>query len=302
MINKTRILWGLMVLLTAPLALPAAPATDAQKAELKALSDRLKYQDGQINLGDGLATLNLPGAYRYLDSAGTDTLLTGLWGNPASGRKTLGTIVPAGFDPFQSNAWCIVLSFEEDGYVKDDDASKLNYTKLLKQMQEGTRAASAERVKEGYPPIELVGWAAPPRYDKDTHKFYWAKEIKFGDVPGANTLNYNLRLLGRRGVLMLNVVADMSQFPQIDQATPEILGMIDFNAGHRYADYTPGVDKLATYGLAGLVAGGIALKMGLFKGLFVALLALKKFVIIGIIALIAILKKFLGTRRSPPAS
>jgi uncharacterized membrane-anchored protein len=166
-------------------------------------------------------------------------------------------------------------------------------------MQEGSKQASAERVKNGYPSIELVGWAKPPRYDKETHKFYWAKEIKFGDSGDENTLNYNLRILGRRGILILNVVSGMPQFPQVEKATPELLEMVDFNAGHRYADYTPGTDKLATYGLAALVAGGIAAKTGLIKGLFLALLAMKKFVIIGVIAVVAFVKKLLGGRSTP---
>ena len=36
---------------------------------------------------------------------------------------------------------------------------------------------SKARVKQGYPSIELVGWAAEPRYDKIAHKFYWAIEF-----------------------------------------------------------------------------------------------------------------------------
>ena len=75
--------------------------------------------------------------------------------------------------------------------------------------------------------------------------------------------------------------------------------MVDFNAGNRYADYKPGTDKVAAYGLAALVAGGIAAKAGLFKGLIVALIALKKFVIIGVIAAVALVKKLLS--RKPPA-
>jgi uncharacterized membrane-anchored protein len=263
---------------------------------LRGLTDRLKYQTGQITLRDGVATLNLPDGFRYLDPASSETLLTGIWGNPPSGTRTLGIIVPSGFDPLAENSWCVVLDFQEDGYIKDHDAETINYDKLLKQMQDATRHASAQRMKDGYAPIELVGWAATPHYDRQTHKFYWAKEIKFGGGEGENTLNYNLRVLGRRGVLVLNAVARMSQLAEIEKATPEILTMVDFNEGHRYADYKPGTDKLATYGLAALVAGGIAAKTGLFKGLIVAILALKKFIIIGLVAVSAFIKKLFGVR------
>src|SRR6187455_1089514 len=143
----------------------SADDAEARKAELRPLAERLKYQQGQINLGDGLATLKLPDTFRYLDAAGAQTLLSGIWGNPPS-DDSLGVIVPAGFDPFADAAWCVVLSYQEDGYVKDDDAEKIDYTKLLNDMKKDTSAASKERVKQGYGPIELVGWAAAPRYEK----------------------------------------------------------------------------------------------------------------------------------------
>lgn len=295
---KTSILIGVILLSAAPHGFSAATESGDQMAQLRALSDRLKYQQGQIVLSDGLATLNLTEEFRYVDPAGTETLLTGIWGNPPSPQKPLDMIVPAGFDPFAEQAWCVVIGYQEDGYVKDDDAEKINYTKLLKEMQAGVRESSAQRVKSGYPSIELVGWAAAPRYDRQTHKFYWAKELSFGESKGENTLNYNLRILGRRGILELNVVSGMTQLPAVEKATPQILAMVDFNAGQRYADYTPGTDKVAAYGLAALVAGGIAAKTGLLKGLFVALLAMKKFLIIGVIAVVAFLAKLFGRKKS----
>ena len=124
---------------------------------------------------------------------------------------------------------------------------------------------------------------------------YWAKELKF-DGSDENTLNYNIRLLGRRGVLVLNAVAGMEQLPAIQSATPTLLSMIDFQEGHRYSDFDSSSDKVATYGLAALVAGGIATKAGLFKGLFVALLAAKKFVIAGCLVLAGYLKKVFGKK------
>lgn len=277
----------------------ADPEAEARRAELKPLAERLKYQEGKITIGDGLATINLPENFRYLDAASSQVLLSGLWGNPSA--ETLGVIVPRGFDPFADDAWCVVVDFQEDGYVKDDDAEKIDYNDLLKEMKSDTRAASKARVKQGYPSIELVGWASSPRYDKSSHKFYWAKELKFGDSD-ENTLNYNLRLLGRRGILVLNAVANMSQFADIEKATPEILAMVDFNEGHRYADYTPGADKVASYGLAALVAGGVAAKTGLFKGILMAIIAMKKFAIVAVIALIAGIQKLFSWRKNRPTA
>jgi uncharacterized membrane-anchored protein len=288
----------LFVALSLQLAWAAPAETDeaeARKAEARALATRLKYQQGEIHLEKDLATLKLPETFRYLDPAGAQTLLSRIWGNPPS-DDILGVIVPAGFDPFADESWCVVVSYQEDGYVKDDDAAEINYTKLLKDMQKDTRADSKQRVKEGYGAIELVGWAATPRYDKATHKFYWAKELKF-EGSDENTLNYNLRILGRRGILVLNAVANMSQLGDIEKATPEILAMVDFNEGHRYADYKPGSDKVASYGLAAIVAGGLAAKTGLFKGLIAAIIALKKFVIIGVLAIFAGIQKLFAWKK-----
>jgi uncharacterized membrane-anchored protein len=180
--------------------------------------------------------------------------------------------------------------------VKDDDAGKIDYADLLKKMQAEAREGSKARVKEGYPSVELIGWAAPPRYDAAAHKLYWAKELKFGgeDSP---TLNYNIRMLGRRGVLVLNAIAAMNQLPEIEQQTPTILTMVNFTEGHRYADFDASTDKVATYGLAALVAGGIATKLGFFKLLIAGLIAAKKFVIIGLIAGGAWLKKLFGRNK-----
>ena len=93
----------------------------------------------------------------------------------------------------------------------------------------------------------------------------------------------------------MNAVAGIGQLAEIDAQTPQILGRVDFKEGSRYADFDPKVDKVAKYGIATLVAGGAlaaAAKLGFFKLLWVGLIAAKKFVIIGVIAVVALVKKF----------
>ena len=92
----------------------------------------------------------------------------------------------------------------------------------------------------------------------------------------------------------------IAQLPQIEQGTPGILSAIEFNPGQRYGDFNPTSDKVATYGLTALVAGGVAAKLGLFKGLWIAILAAKKFVIIGLAALAAWARKFLKRKAALP--
>jgi uncharacterized membrane-anchored protein len=146
--------------------------------------------------------------------------------------------------------------------------------------------------------MELVGWAAPPHYDAVTHKLYWAERLRF-DGEDIDTLNYDVRILGRHGVLVLSVVAGMDQLDEIRQQTPQILGMVNFNQGNRYADYDPKMDKVAAYGLASLVAGGVAAKLGFFKLLWTGIVAMKNVLIIAAVAVGAWLKRLFGRGRTP---
>ncbi|HEY6111728.1 MAG TPA: DUF2167 domain-containing protein [Chthoniobacterales bacterium] len=273
-----------------------AQAQPKSRADVKTLIATLKFQQGQIGLRNGLATVNVPAGFRYLDGTDAKKVLVDLWGNPP-GAEPLGLLMPD-MSLMSRDAWAVIITYAEDGYVKDHDAEKINYDELLKQMQQAIHNSNPQRTKQGYPTMELVGWAAPPRYDHAMHKLYWAKELKFGNA-NENTLNYNIRMLGRHGVLVLNAVASMSQLPDIEKATPQILAAIDYNPGNRYADFdSKAGDKVATYGLAALVAGGVAAKLGLFKGLWVAVLAAKKFIIIAALAVAAWFRRLFGNKRS----
>lgn len=282
---------------------PAATDPAAIKAAVQKLLASLKPKQGDIPLRSGLARASIPPNFYYLGPEDAEKVLVRLWGNPPMDQKPLGLIYPTNQSLIGDNTWAVVIQYEEDGHIKDGDAHKIDYAKLLKEMQSTTKEVNQEREKKGYSPIELVGWATPPRYDSATHKLYWAKEIKFGDS-AENTLNYNLRVLGRKGVLVLNAVSPMSRLPEIEAATPEILSMVDFNSGHRYGDFDKSTDKVATYGLAALVAGGVAAKAGLFKVIWVAILAGKKFIVLGVVAVFSFFKRLvLGRRRQdPPAT
>ncbi len=271
-------------------AMFSVQAESETASEASKIESKLNYQSGKITLQDGLATLNLNPEFRYLSPEDTKITLEKLWGNP-DGSGTLGMIVPANLKVSARDSWAVIVTYDEDGYVKDDDAESIDYSKLLKEMQESTAEANKERVKKGYGSVQLVGWAQPPRYDKANHKMYWAKELRFDDSK-ESTLNYNIRVLGRRGVLVLNAVGGMDRLTEINTQAPVILAQTEFNEGHRYADYVPSADKVAAYGLAGLVAGKVAVKAGLIKGLLVFLVAAKKFVLIGLIAIGAAIKQF----------
>jgi len=83
----------------------------------------------------------------------------------------------------------------------------------------------------------------------------------------------------------------MGQLEQIKHDMQDVIGFVEFGEGHRYTDYLAGTDKVAAYGIAGLVAGAVATKAGFFKLLLTALLATKKALVVGAVAAGAFLKR-----------
>lgn len=233
----------------------------------------LNFQTGKVVLGDNLASLNLPENLVFLDGEDANRVLVDAWGNPPGDTAPLGMILPAGISPLAEESWAVTVEFEESGFVSDEDAADIDYAEMLEQLQEETVESNAWRAENGYEPIELLGWAVQPHYDAQGKKLHWAKELRFGDSD-INTLNYNIRVLGRKGVLVLNFVANMDQLPEIQENVPAVLAMTEFNDGSRYADFDPDIDQVAAYGIGALIAGKLAAKAGLFA---TALLLLKKF-------------------------
>jgi len=290
---------NLMVLLAA-LTLLAAPASAQQDPQTIARS--LNLREGTVPLGNNLATLQLTPAFRYLDAGDTRKVLVDLWGNPPdSVGDILGAIIPGNVSILSDESWLIIMSYDDSGHVDDSDAAGIDYDDLLATMQQSTRENSEERVKQGYEKLELVGWAEPPHYDSQAKKIYWAKQLKFGDTPPPDTLNYNIRVLGRTGYLDLTAVAGMPQLPMINHRVNEILGMVAFNPGNRYEEFDAASDHTAEYGIAGLIAGGVLAKAGFFKVLLVALAAGWKFVLGGLVVVGAAIAKFFRGKSSGQA-
>lgn len=245
----------------------------------------IQPQSGSITIEEAGATLNIPENFYFLNAEDAERVLVEAWGNPP-GQNALGMLFPAGVSPLDNEAWAVTIAYEEEGYVSDENAEDINYDELLEQMQEDTRLSSIERDKMGYGTVSLVGWASAPYYDASSNKLHWAKEVRF-DSADENTLNYNVRVLGRKGVLVLDFIAGMNQLPLIKQNLGAVLDIAEFDQGSSYSDFNPDLDKVAAYGIGALVAGKVIAKTGF---LVVALLFLKKFGIFILLGLGALYK------------
>lgn len=267
------------------IAVPLAaqqPAADQKTREkqLVAILDSLHPVSGDVAVPEASAVLHLGKDYYYLPAAEATRVLVEGWGNPPeTAEGVLGLVFPAG-KTFLDDVWGAVITYEATGYVTDKDAASTDYDNLIKEMKEGTEAVNEERTRQGYPAQHLVGWAQAPTYDPRSHSLVWAKNVQF-EGQNDNTLSYDVRLLGRQGVLSLNMITGMSKLAETKQAAAKFAGAAEFRPGSRYADYQPGKDKTADYGLAGLVAAGAGVAVAKKVGLIGIILAFgKKFLIL----------------------
>jgi uncharacterized membrane-anchored protein len=284
-------------------AQPASPeAEKAYQEAMKQIADRLHPQTGDVRLPSANAVLHLGEDYYFLPADEARTVLTEAWGNPADAATgVLGLVFPAG-KSFADDTWGAVITYEATGYVSDEDAEATDYGELLTQLQSGEAELNARRAEQGFPAQHLVGWAQQPAYDRATHSVVWAQNIQFQGTP-ENALNYDIRLLGRNGVLSLNMVTGMSKLEETREAARRFAAAAEFTPGARYADFQQG-DRVADYGVAGLVAAGVGATVAKKVGLLAAILAFgKKFIILiiaGFVALGAwINRRFLGGGPAP---
>jgi len=265
--------------------------TQEQSEDLSAIFDSIDqtmvYQHGKINLPGGFATIDVPAGYKYLDAPQAEKVLVDYWGNPKYDNMTLGMLLPEDGGVMSAGGYAFNLEFDEMGFVKDDDADDIDYDDLLKDLQKEMVEGNETRIAEGYEPIEFVGWASAPYYDNDRKILHWAKEIKFGESDD-HTLNYNIRVLGRKGVLILNAIASMNELQAVKTDVPKVLDVVKFTPGNTYADFKPGVDNVAAWTIGGLVAGKVLAKVGFFA----IILKFGKVIILALIGGFAVFKKY----------
>ncbi len=206
------------------------------------------------------AVLKLPAGYVWVPEPAAGQLMKAM-GNHADQRE-MGLIFPAS----DNEHWMIVANYEASGYIKDDDAKNWDVDELFKNLKEGTEAANAERREQGFGELELTGWVEKPNYAPNTHRLIWSMSTrKKGDPADApKGINYNSYALGREGYITLNLITRLDAVGADKRHAQVLLDALSYNEGKRYADYNASTDKTAEYGLAALVGGLAAKKLGMF--------------------------------------
>jgi uncharacterized membrane-anchored protein len=271
-------------------------AAPAEKPEFTPIEGPQKVDAGHevmIDLPPGYLFLDKVQATKFMEQHGN------LWND-----DLLGVVMK------DEATWLVTIRYTEEGYVKDDEAEKMDAEEILNAIKEGTTEANKERVQRGFKALNLLGWSEPPRYQKDVHHLVWG--IKgHTDGDDDDTINFNTRVLGRKGYVALNLIDGSKTIEGSKPAVATLLAATTFKPGSSYADFDKKTDKIAEYGLAALVAGGAGaaalklVKIGLLAKfgtkILAILIAAKKAIILAIAALFAFIKKLFGGKQAQPA-
>lgn len=290
--SKQFLRWGAALSMLV-FSLNAQAQNAAVEAEEKAAFDEAKkvMRAGptEIKLIDQ-AVLKIPAGEIFVPMPEAGRIMRAM-GN-SSDPSLLGAIFP------EQGNWMVVARYQKSGYIKDDDAKDWNADDLLKSLKEGTEAGNNERRQRGIPEMELVGWAEKPNYEAPTHRLVWSAVTK--DKTGQRTdqgVNYNTYALGREGYISLNLVTAMKDLPQQKSVAKDLLGQLEFTDGKRYSDFNISTDKVAEYGLAALVAGVAAKKLGLFAIIFAFMAKFAKLIMVAVIGGGAMIGKLFGRKK-----
>jgi uncharacterized membrane-anchored protein len=147
--------------------------------------------------------------------------------------------------------------------------------------------------------MHVVSWLEPPHYDKTSQTVTFALELKDDEGSWANAVALRL---GRAGYTEFTWVGSIAGFRNA-AGRPDLLNQAlaahAFEEGHRYLDFKDG-DKVAAYGIAGLVATalGVSFSKGIMAALLGLLIAGKKLTLVLIAVVASIVYKFEGLFRS----
>jgi uncharacterized membrane-anchored protein len=258
-----------------------ATAPSQQEAALTAATEaaRKALRQGPADVPlSGQAVLRLPANFGYVPPAEAGQYLEAL-GNPTTDGVG-GLVVPI---DNQKGDWFVVIGYMPSGYIKDDDAKEWDADELLESLRAGTEEDNKQRAQMGIPGLEIVGWVEPPKYDESTRRLVWsiAARNQGQSTEMDNGINYNTYALGREGYFSLNLVTAQSTVMQDKPAVHALLSALQFDEGKRYTDFNPDTDRVAEYGLAALVAGAAAKKVGLLAAIAVFLAKFWKLLLLG---------------------
>jgi uncharacterized membrane-anchored protein len=230
----------------------ATAQTDKARAEQAAkLFQSIKWQVGPTTAAVGeMAEIKVPAGYQFTGREGAAKLLEAT-GNPPD-SDVVGAMLP-----LTPPIWFATFTYQDIGHVADDEKSQLDglADSLLQTIRDATEKGNAYRRSKGVPEMTITGWITPPKYDEVSNNLVWA----FGaSSKNGQEANYDTRILGRTGVMSVKLVAGAEEIKPAIPTVKAMLTNFQYKPGHRYSEVRAG-DKIAQYGLTGLITGGVIL-------------------------------------------
>jgi len=201
-------------------------------------------------------------------------------GNPPVGNER-GIMMPVA----DADDWIVFFSFDNIGYIEDAEKEDLDADKIYNDYVEGVKEQNKRLIAQGSTGYTLKGWKTSPHYEASTNTMEWSL---LAEIDGQMIVNHEIRILGRKGVISATIACTPEELDRAAlRETRKALTQLSFNAGESYAEYQSG-DKIAKYGLAGLVGAGaigLAAKSGFLGKLF-------KPILIGLAVVGGVIAKF----------
>lgn len=286
---KKKIIWMVCLVLLSCHCLNAQEENELTEEQIAAiLGDSICGEKGSINHPAQHFGINVPEGYVYLNKEKATRLLVDYWGNPAD-DEILGVLLSDTAHIYANADIAYIIYYMETGYVSDKDAKDIDYDDLLVEMKKEIKETS-DNLSEEYMKYELVDWAVSPKYDAEKKTLVWAKHLRFGGEH--ETLNYDIRILGKQGVVIMQAVADMADCAQVVADEDLIVSSVQFNSGYAYSDFNPATDHVAEWTIGGLIAGKVMAKAGLFAKLGIFLAKFWKIIAFAVLAIGAPLFKY----------
>lgn len=257
-------------------------------------ADSISGQTGIVNLPTAHCKLNIPEGFIFLDPLSTKHLLVDYWDNSKEKLDgVLGSMVKSDAGIFYNVETAYVVSYDNCGYVSDKDASSIDYNALLKDMQEGVKEENKKNPTGQK--WELIGWGWQPTYDNQKKVLAWSKHYRIDGEE--QVLNYDVRVLGKAGMVVITAVADASPESknQLAADNAAIINSVMYNPGYKYSDFNPDKDHVAEWTIGGLIAGKVLAKAGFWA----ALAKFWKLIIVAVIAFFATLGKKISSWLHP---
>lgn len=287
----TLIVLALVFVTLLPAKLFAAPSEEEIYRVYERAYNASYYGPDTVKLSNQ-ASLDLIEDFMFIPQPHADRILA-LWGESRDSTM-LGLILP-----MTDEDWTIIVSYCPEGYITDKDVDKMNPKSMLKDFQSGTKEANKLRREQGVPELEVLSWRLEPTYNQENKTLNYA--LLGNEIGNTNQdeylVNYITYILGREGYIELNLVTSLHEFEQFLPLSSSLTNATTFYPGKSYEDFNPDTDKVAAYGLAALVAGGVAAKK---VGLIAVLAKSSKLIIAGVIALCAAIAALFKRRKESP--